>query len=348
MKILIDIGHPAHVHFLKNFIWKMQMRGHKIYINTVDKDVTIDLLNKYNFRYEVYGKSANNLFGYANLLIKGDLKTYKTQRKYDIDLIVGIGNIFGAHVSKITKAKSITFTDTEHAKLNNMITTPFANVVLTPSCFKKDLGKKQIRYNGYHELAYLHPNYFTPNPEVLNELGLRENDTFIILRFVSWSATHDIGHHGIQNKIEYVKELEKYGRVLITSESKLDDALDQYRIKTSPDKLHDLLYYANLYVGDGGTTAVEGAILGTPSIYVSSLIGTMGNFIELEEKYGLVLNYNDSDEALKKAIELVKNPNSKSDWGKKRKCLLRDKIDVTSFMVEFVENYLNDGKISLS
>ncbi|MCQ1535237.1 DUF354 domain-containing protein [Methanosarcina sp. KYL-1] len=344
MKILVDIGHPAHVHFLKNFIWEMQKRGHRIYINTIDKDVTIDLLNRYNLKYEVYGKSAKDLLGYANLLIKGDLKTYKTQRKYDIDIIVGIGNIFGAHISKITKAKSITFTDTEHAKLTNMITTPFTNVVLTPSCFKKDFGKKQIRYNGYHELAYLHPNYFTPNPEVLSELGLHEDDTFIILRFVSWSAAHDIGHHGIQNKIEFVKELEKYGKVLITSESKLDDALDKYRIKTSPDKLHDLLYYASLYVGDGGTTAVEGAILGTPSIYVSSLVGTMGNFIELEEKYGLVLNYNDSDEALKKAIELVKNPNSKSDWGKKREGLIRDKIDVTSFMVEFVENYLTYGR----
>ena len=53
MNILVDIGHPAHVHFFKNFIWEMQKRNHKLFINTVNKDVTLDLLEKYNFKYEL-------------------------------------------------------------------------------------------------------------------------------------------------------------------------------------------------------------------------------------------------------------------------------------------------------
>ena len=32
-----------------------------------------------------------------------------------------------------------------------------------------------IFYPGYHELAYLHPKYFTPDNEVLKELGLNQN-----------------------------------------------------------------------------------------------------------------------------------------------------------------------------
>lgn len=207
---------------------------------------------------------------------------------------------------------------------------------------RKSWKKKQVRYNGYHELAYLHPNYFTPDPEILKELGLKEDSVFSVLRFVSWGASHDVGHHGIQNKIEFVKELEKYGRVLITSEGRLDEVLEQYRIKVSPEKLHHLLYYASLYVGDGGTTAVESAILGTPSIYVSTLVGTMGNFIELEEKYGLLLNYSDSNKAIEKAIELIQSPNIKECWKEKREMLLRDKVDVTSFIVRFVEDYLTN------
>jgi predicted glycosyltransferase len=83
--------------------------------------------------------------------------------------------------------------------------------------------------------------------------------------------------------------------------------------------------------------AVESAILGTPSIYVSSLAGTMGNFSELEEKYGLLFNYNDSEAALKKAVELIKDPELKKTWSLKRAALLKDKIDVTEFMVKLIE-----------
>lgn len=342
MKILINIGHPAHVHFFKNFIWIMNQKGHELFINTIDKEITLNLLDSYGFEYFVYGKKKGSLFFNMLEMIKGDIKTYQIQKMYNIDIFIGILDELGAHISKITKARSISFTDTEHAKLNNTITVPFADTILTPACYSKDLGKKQVRYNGYHEIAYLHPNYFTPDPSVLNEFGLSEGEPFIILRFVSWGATHDIGHHGIQNKLEFVKKLEKYGRVLITSEGGLDDALQKNRIKVSPEKLHDLLYYANLHVGDGGTTAVESAILGTPSIYVSSLAGMMGNFTELEDKYGLLFNYNDSNKALNKAVELIQDPSTKEEWSKKRDKLLRDKIDVTAFMVRYVENYFDN------
>jgi predicted glycosyltransferase len=84
--------------------------------------------------------------------------------------------------------------------------------------------------------------------------------------------------------------------------------------------------------------AVESALLGTPSIYISSLAGTMGNFSELEDKYGLLFNYNDSEAALKKAIELLKDPELKKNWSLKRSALLKDKIDVTEFMVRLIES----------
>jgi predicted glycosyltransferase len=244
-----------------------------------------------------------------------------------------------AHVSALINKPSILFNDTEHGTLQNLLSYPFASAICTPSCYTKDLGKKQIRYNGYHELAYLHPNYFTPNSAVLDEMGLSKNDTFVILRFVSWDASPDVGQHGIKNKIALVRELEKYGRVLITSEGRLDGGLAKYQIKVSPEKMHDLLYYASLHVGEGATMATESAILGTPSIYVSSLVGTMGNFIELEQKYGLVFNYNDFDKAMKKAVELIQKPKLKERWREKKEKLLKDKIDVTAFMVWLIEIY---------
>ena len=44
MRILIDILHPAHVHFFRNFHEEMADRGHELCITARDKDRSVDLL----------------------------------------------------------------------------------------------------------------------------------------------------------------------------------------------------------------------------------------------------------------------------------------------------------------
>ena len=339
MKILVDIGHPAHVHFFKNAIWKLQSEDHEVQITTRDKEVTLDLLDAYGFKYHNFGKNRVGLKNKAIGMLKIDFELYKIAKKFNPDILTGIHNPYVAHISKILKKPSLIFTDTEHAKLANNLTFPFATTICTPSCFKRDLGLKHIRYNGYHELAYLHPTYFTPDPSVLDELELKEGERFIIMRFVAWDASHDVGHRGISTEIRqrFVSELEKYGRVLITSESELPAEFEPYRVKVAPEKMHDLLYYATLYVGEGGTMATEAGILGTPSIYVSPLVGTMGNFEELEEKYGLVFSYNNPMDALNCVLKLMKTEYLKEQWLVKRKNMLNKTINVTSYVVKRIE-----------
>lgn len=339
MRILFNIAHPAQVHLFKNLIWNLEKKGHEYKITAVDKDVSIQLLNAYGFNYEVVGAAQSSLFSKATELIKIEHKLYNISKSFKPDILVGESNPYIAHIGKILKKPSIIFDDTEHAWISHFIMDSFTDVICTPSCYLKNLGKNQIRYNGYKELAYLHPNYFEPDPDDLDKIGLSKKDIIIVLRFVSWDADHDIGQHGIKNKIEMIEELEKYGQVLITSEMPIDKELEKYKIKVSPEKLHNLLSYATLYLGEGATIASECAILGTPSIYVSSLVGKMGYLAELEQKYGLVLNYKDCDKATEKAIELLQKPNLKDEWKNKRDLLLKDKIDVTAFMVGFIENY---------
>ncbi len=343
MRILVDIGHPAHVHFFKNFIWEMEKRGHQLKVTARDKDVALRLLKAYDIEYTAVGRAGKGKFNLVREWVERDRKIYAIARRFRSDILTGIHNPCVAHVARFTGAKSIIFTDTEHAKLANMLTFPFADVICTPSCFKKDLGKKQVRYNGYHEFAYLHPNYFTPDPSVLDELGLSENDRFIIVRFVSWGASHDIGQRGfdLQGKRRLVEELGKYGRVIITSESPLPEEFEKCRITLPPEKLHDLLYYATLYIGEGATIASECAVLGTPAIYVNTL--RLGYLDEQEERYGLVYNFSNPEtaqtEALEKAHELLRRKDLREEWQAKRERLLQDKIDVTEFMVKLVEGY---------
>ncbi len=342
MRILIDIGHPAHVHQFRNAIHLLEARGHDVLVTSRNKEVTFALLDKYSIPYVKVGDYANNNIKKAINMFKIDAELYSVTSKFQPDILIGgVGNVYIAHVSWLLRRPSILFNDTEHGKLQDQLSYPFTTTICTPSCYTRDLGEKQVRYNGYHELAYLHPNRFTPNPDVLTELGLAEGDPFIIVRFVSWGASHDVGQHGIRDKVGLVKALEQYGRVLITSEGMLPPELRPYQVRISPEKMHDLLYYATLLVSDSQTMTTEAAVLGTPAVRSNSFVGEndMGNFIDLENNYNLIFNCASESAGLDAAIKILNTPGVKDEWAKKREKLLGDKIDVTAFMVWFVENY---------
>jgi len=341
MKIMIGILHPKQVHSWKNIIRNLENDGHEVKIVAMEKDIALDLLDAYGFEYEVIGKNYKGLMKKAYGMLKTDIKVLKVARKFKPDILVG-GGPYLAHVSKLIGKLCITFSDTEHAKLNNWLTFPFVDVICTPSCFKRKVNpKKHVTYNGYIQLAYLHPNYFKPDSSVLDDLGLSKDDKFIILRFVSWSASHDIGQHGFINGQEMVEKLKDYGSIFITSEQKLGGVLEEYRISVPPERMHDLLYYATMYIGEGAAMASESAVLGTPAIYVNTL--RLGYLDEQEKRYGLVYNFSNpktaQKDALAKAVELLEDENLKNKWRKKREKLLSDKIDVTKFMTDFIENY---------
>ena len=339
MKILVDVEHPAHVHFFKNMIWKLEEKGHEVKVVARATDTTLNLLNAYKFKYDNLGKHRKNLFSKIVELIIKDFKLYKIAKEFQPDILTSVSSESMAHVSRLIRKPHIAFQDTEHAKLTIWLTNPFSDVICTPSCFKRDFGKKQVRYNGYHELAYLHPNYFKPDLTVLEDLGLSKDDKFIIIRFVSWSAVHDIGQYGISSRKDLVSKLEKYGQVLISSEGKIEKELEKYKLKVSPEKFHSLLYYAQLYIGEGGSTATEAAILGTPSIHVSSTAKYCGNFEDLHKNYGLIYTFSDDRQALEKAIEILEDPDSKRKWRQRREKMQKEKIDVTAFMTDFIENF---------
>jgi predicted glycosyltransferase len=346
MKILVDIVHPADVHVIKNFIWEMEKRGHEILVTARNKDVAVNLLDAYNIKYTIISKAKKGLLNLGMELITRDLKLLNIARMFNPDILIGLMNPSITHIAWLLNRKSIMFTDTEHEKLINYASFPFASCICTPKCYTRDLGKKQVRYDSYHEVAYLHSNYFTPNPAVLEEIGLSENDTFIIMRFVSWGASHDVGQSGLtmEDKKKAVQVFEKYGRVLITSESPLPYEFEKYRITISPEKIHDLLYYATLLYGESSTMASECAVLGTHAIFVNTL--RLGYTDEEEEKYDLVYNFNDrmtmGEQSIKKALELMNSSNLRQKGKEKGELLSRDKIDVTAFMVNFVESQIRD------
>lgn len=339
MRILIQVNHPAHVHFFKHFIWDAEERGHVVKVVTSGVDMALDLLDNYDIDYELFSSRPERDVLRIRTQLRRTRDTYRVAKEFDPDVLTSIGGTAVSHVSKVVRGQSLAFYDTEHATLQNTVTYPFSDRICTPDCYRDDIGEKQVRYPGYHELAYLHPDRFTPDPEVLDQAGLDEDDQFVILRQILWGSAHDVGDSGFDDIVEVVEELERTGtEVRITSQTPLPEEIEHCRIQIPPHRIHHLMYYADAYVGESATMASESAVLGTPTVFISS--SRRGYTDELDEEYGLVFNFHGEDRqerGLDRAVDIL-NDYDPEVWKRRRERMLEDKIDTTDFIFEMVED----------
>lgn len=343
MNLLFDIGHPAHVHLLKHTIRALKEKGHRTFITVKHLPVAKKLLQAERLDYIEIGGKTDSLIGKALNQLKYNLKVLKLVRKEKITLGVGT-SLTLPHVSRFSKMRSIVLDDDddEIEPLFVKYGHPFADVILTPDSIKRK-SKKSIYYPGTHELAYLHPARFRPDPGVLKEIGLDERSVFFIMRFVAFKGHHDVGQSGISliQKQRLIDLLKPHGRIFITSEAQIEPEFEEYRIPVAPEKVHSLMYYAQIFIGDSQTMTTEAAILGTPALKCNSFAGLLSVPNELEKKYGLSYSYQTSEfeEMYRRLETILKSDDLKSEMNKKRAVFLNDKMDVSAFLIWFVENY---------
>ncbi len=323
MRILIDMGHPAHVHFWKNFIWEMGRKGHEFKVAVREKNPMVELLTHYEIPFTRIGSPPSGTINKAVRMPANDLRLLEMARKFKPDVLTGIGSPYVTHVAKVLRKPSYIFTDTEHASLINKLAVPFATKVFTPSCFMGDFGSKHMRYDGYHELAYLHPKRF-------KEKGIGKGN--IIIRMSSWDASHDKGRQVIEDMVvsKISRTLGEHGNVVTSHEHGKKMTLNGKLYE--PWQLHGIMKNAKLCIGDGATMATESALLGVPAVYISPLAGTMGNHLELE-RYGLMRSYNKLPDIEQVLSFMARGKEVKEN----RKQLLKDKIDVTGYLIELFE-----------
>jgi predicted glycosyltransferase len=347
MKICIDLGHPAQVHTFKHFIRIMKEKGHEFIVTARDKDITHYLLDTYGIPHQIISKKSPYRPNLIGEWISRDISLTRIARREKPAFMIGSLNPAVAHAAWINRITSVIFSDSEPESVKypiaDLLTIPFASIVLTLTSVRHSYGEKEIRLNTYKELAYLCPRYFTPDPQVLTEAGITSREEYVILRFVGWGAYHDVGRKGMdrEKQLQLVHALEEHANVFISSENPLGEEFDRYRIPIPPEKMHDFLAFAKILVGDSQTMTTEAGVLGVPAVRTNSFVGErdMGNFHELQHVYGLISNYSRFEDALQRSIELLCYPDLRKVWGEKRERMLRDKIDFTRWLVWFFESY---------
>lgn len=336
--ILFHCAHPAHYQMFKHVMQKMS-QDFEVVLSYNDKDILHDLISGDKLDYPTYRLKVEQGLGPLRKFIDKQLFLFKLIRKLKPSLVIGT-TVAIAHASWMTKCKSIIVNedDYEAIKKTGRIGYPFVNKLLTPiRCSTGPFESKTIHYNGYHELAYLHSDIFSPQLESIKNEGLKLKG-YAVLRFSALNAHHDDGVEGINDDfaLRIVKKIESKYQVVITSERPLSHELEPYRMKFHPSKMHDVLAFAKVFIGDSQTMAAEAMVLGTPSIRCNGFVGRLAYLEELENTYQLgfgVLPSN-REEIFEKLDLILSNENLEKGWNEKRKVMLSQKINVANYWID--------------
>ncbi len=344
MRILIFLSHPAQFLFYKNTVSELKAKGHKVFLLIKTKDILAELLDESGLEYyNIIPKArGNSKLSILLNLFKRDWKLFNFVRKRKIDILMG-SDASLAHVGKLLNIPCITTLEDDYdvIKVLAKFTYPFTTTILAPEVC--DVGKwqhKKISYQGYMKLAYLHPSQFVPDR---NRVMIDASQPYFLLRLSGLSAHHDFGIKGLSDALlkEVITKLEQKGRVLISSEKILSPEYEQYRLKIPLSDIHHYLYYAQMLICDSQSMAVEAAVLGTPGIRISSFSGKISVLEELEHTYHLTYGFDPANEngILSRLEELLNSTDLKQRYQANRQKMLAEKINVTPFLVWFIENY---------
>ena len=343
---LFSLGHPAHFHMFKHTIHALKEAGNKVIVVIRPKDVLEQLCINEGLSYYSIGQRPDKggKLARAVVVVQRFFAIARVVRKEKPCMLIGSDGVM-AYLGTLFRIPSFEFFDDDYGiiKLYAWSFFPFYSDLVCPNV--TDAGrwqKKKTGYEGYQKLAYLYPNRFIPDKNMV-EKYFTTGKAYFLLRFAKLNAHHDGGIGGINSDVarHLIEMLLPYGNVYITSERQLEPEFEQYRLHINPSDMHHILAFANLYIGDSQSMAVEAAMLGTPSLRFNDFAGKIGVLEELEHKYELTFAIPPSEpqRLYDKVDDLLSIPDLRDTFQQRRQKMLAEKIDVAAFFTWFIENY---------
>ncbi len=372
MNVLFHLGHPAHFHLFRHTITRLREAGHIVHILVKKKDVLTRLLDEAGLPYVNIlpeGRSPGRT-GMVRDLFKRGRRLIAYAAKHRPDLLIGTSaDISYAGKWLVIPAINVNEDDASVIPLHAWLAYPWATVILSPECCDNGRwNRKTVTYPGYHELAYLHPDHFSPdfnvvkryidalNPyEVAASHGIpggaspKKHEAnsvapYFVLRLSALTAHHDRGIRGISDEIvdRLVRVLEPHGRVLISSERPLDRKFYPFIMRIKPEDMHHMLAFAGAVIGDSQTMSAEAGVLGTPFIRYNDFVGKIGYLRELEDTYrlGFGISPGNPDLLVARAEELA-SMESRDIFQERRRRMLSEKINVVDYLFDYITGFSN-------
>lgn len=312
---------------------ELETLGHEAIFTCRNYDYVASLFFLLDLDVEILGvHGGGSLFG---KLMAGNerislLAEYINQLEKKPDYHISFSSPESTRVAFGLGIPSLTINDSPHATAVGKLTIPLSKYLIYSSCitddkwFKIGATREQLRpYEGIDEVDWIRD--FQPNKDVLDRVGLHEDDSFIVGRPEESSAAYMLDRNMVdQTVLDVILEeiFSNYdGRAVVfpryEAQKKYLKKKFKNRIIIPPNAVDtlSLYYYSDLCITGGATMAREAAAIGTPSI---SYYPTPLDVLEYISSIGIPL-YNEYtiDDAKKRALQLIDDIESKEHYRKK-------------------------------
>ncbi len=339
MRFVVDVLHPIDSHIFHYFIESLSARGHEFIVTSRRKECAVELLDAFGIPQHVLSSRGRGIVGKLGELAVRTTRFLKLVRPFDPDYLISMTGPVVAAASPFLRARTLVLHDNEIPRLVNRAIARLSDAYIVPRGFTDNVGRNQIFYEGYQQLAYLHPRVFRPDEAVVRKHGLTGDTPLYVVRFVEMDAYHDVGERGFsyEAKAALIRRLADKGRVVITSEEPLPEEFQRFQLAIPPEDIHHVLAHADILIGESCTMASEAAILGTHAFWIART--WRGVINDMSKRYGLVHHFSDNqaDAAINRAEELLARSNLKADARERADRLLSENVDLTQWMIDYVE-----------
>jgi predicted glycosyltransferase/peptidoglycan/xylan/chitin deacetylase (PgdA/CDA1 family) len=273
-RIWIDLDNTPHVPFFIPIIRELKARGFKVFLTARDAFQVCELADQQRLDYQRIGRhwgkqKAMKVFGW--LLRSARLAPFALRTKPSLAL--SHGSRSQALIANLLGIPTVMIADYEHAR-----SVPFAipDWEISPDVIPAEElpSSKVLKYQGLKEDVYV--PFFEPNPSLLDELGLNDDDLVVTVRppateahyhnpesevilreLMQWLLTQPLV------KIVLLPRDQKQGEILFREHPTWMDSKRVILPARAVDGLN-LIFFSDLVISGGGTMNREAAALGIP------------------------------------------------------------------------------------
>jgi predicted glycosyltransferase len=336
MRILIDIGHPAQLNFLKIPIIYLSQH-HNLFVSYINRGKLGNVIKKELINIDIklieIGKHNGTIF---SIMWDANIRRFVHFVKfiYLNKIEIGVNGGFSLGLAmKILHGKYIQFDDDYERKLVICLEKLSADrLYLFPSTINLKYKRNSNVYlvNALKEWAYLSPKYFSPNASVLNEYNLAIGNYIFIREVNTKTINYMCQKQGLIST--YKNAINSMNlKVLLSLEDKekrINYPEDWILLQEPVNNIHSLMYYAYCVISSGDSMAREGAMLGVKSIYCGSRDMEANRFLIDRSNFIWAKNYADFVTAIKSDLLI--------DQEIVRLSLLDKWIDVNNLVIEAI------------
>lgn len=332
----IVVRHPEHARFFAPIYHRLTDLGHGVDVFVREHRHATDLLDATGVPYDVLAGESHSRVGLVAGHAAFEARLLRAARGADLDVLTAVGGLAISHVAPLAGARSVAFVDWEAAGRSDRLVATLADVVPTPRFVGPSFGESQVRYEGFHELAYLHADRFEPSRAAVEALDVDGSTPTFVLGFL------DDGERARTAARDVATLLDGRGDVVLAAESLVPEGFDGVARAPAVDE-PDVLARADLYVGNAGTAAAEAAVLGTPAVRLTRPGDADPRCEALAERYQLLRRAGNPSATVGAVEDLLADGTAGRTWARRRDALVSETVDVAALAAGLVADAATPG-----